>query len=203
MISSGDLRQVRKSIPPARRNRDPTPLRHGVIAEVSVCLAGLLNLEDNMESCRPRRSLVVLPRLVALGLVALGLVVLGLAALGLAALAPPVPRALAQTFPFGAELMLDVNPMRGSKKVPILDIGARGAAEIELWCNSVKAQLIIAANTITIVTGEMSARQCAPERARADDELLAALNQVTNWRMEKSALVLIGGTTLRFRVQTN
>jgi heat shock protein HslJ len=67
----------------------------------------------------------------------------------------------------------------------------------------VKAQLIVAGNTITIITGEMSARQCPPDRARADDELLAGLNQATNWRMENSALVFTGGKTLRFRVQTN
>jgi heat shock protein HslJ len=113
------------------------------------------------------------------------------------------PGAFAQSFPFGSELRLDVDPMRGSKKIPVLDIGENGAAEIELWCNSVKAQLVVAANTITIITGELSARQCPPERARADDELVAALNQATNWRMENSALVFTGGRTLRFRVQTN
>jgi heat shock protein HslJ len=111
--------------------------------------------------------------------------------------------AFAQSFPFGSELRLDASPMRGSKKIPVLDIGDNGAAEIELWCNSVKAQLVVAANTVTIITGEMSARQCPPDRARADDELVAALNQATNWRMENSALVFTGGKTLRFLVQTN
>ncbi len=126
------------------------------------------------------------------------------AALGLAALsALGATAARAEPFPYGQELMLDVDPMRGSKKVPILDIGANGTAEIELWCNNVAAQLVVAADTITIITGEMSARQCAPDRARADEDLVAALNQVTNWRMENFALVLTGGRTLRFRVQTN
>jgi heat shock protein HslJ len=111
--------------------------------------------------------------------------------------------ALAQAFPFGTELVLDANPMRGSKKIPVLDIGQDGSADIGLWCNTVKARLVVAANTITIITGEMSARQCPPERAHADDELLAALNDVTSWRMEHEALVFTGGRTLRFRVQTN
>src|SRR5262245_444878 len=111
--------------------------------------------------------------------------------------------ALAQPFPFGSELVLDADPMRGSKKIPVLDISENGAAGIELWCNSVKAQLVVAADTITIITGEMSARQCPPDRSRADDELLTALNEVTHWRMENSALVFTGGKTLRFRVQTN
>ncbi len=113
------------------------------------------------------------------------------------------PRALAEPFPFGSELVLDANPMRGSKKIPVVDIGQNGAAEIDLWCNSVKAQLVVAADTITIITGEMSSRQCPPDRARADDDLLTALNQATNWRMEDSALVFTGGKTLRFLRQTN
>jgi heat shock protein HslJ len=113
------------------------------------------------------------------------------------------PHALAQSFPFGSELVLDANPMRGSKKLPVLDIGQNGSADIELWCNSVKAQLVVAANTITIITGKMSSRQCPPDHARADDELLTALNQATNWRMEDSALVFTGGKTLRFLMQTN
>ena len=125
-----------------------------------------------------------------------------LAALGLAICVGPMP-AHAQGFPFGHELLLDASPMRGSKKVPMLDIGDAGTAEIELWCNSVKAQLVIAGATITIITGETSARQCAPDRARADDDLLAALNGVTNWRMERSALVLTGSRTLRFRPASN
>jgi heat shock protein HslJ len=126
-----------------------------------------------------------------------------LAVLGLAALAGPVP-VHADEFPFGQhELLLDAAPMRGSKKVPILDIGDAGTAEIELWCNSVKAQLVVAGDTITIITGEASGRQCAPDRARAEEELLAALTDVTNWRMERSALVLVGSRTLRFRVPTN
>jgi heat shock protein HslJ len=125
------------------------------------------------------------------------------AAIGGAILGHLGPNALAQSFPFGSELVLDADPMRGSKKIPVLDIRENSTAEIDLWCNSVKGQLIVAGNTITIITGEMSARQCPPDRARADDELLAGLNQATNWRMENAALVFTGGKTLRFRVQTN
>jgi heat shock protein HslJ len=126
-----------------------------------------------------------------------------LAALIAAALPPPA-KAQAEAFPFGRELLLDVAPLRGSKKVPILDIGDGGSAEIELWCNAVKAQLIVAGDTVTIITGAASTRQCPPDRARADEELVAALTEITNWKMERSALVLTGGSrTLRFRTQTN
>jgi hypothetical protein len=115
-------------------------------------------------------------------------------------LAAPMP-VQADAFPFGREFVLDASPMRGSKKVPILDIGDAGAAEIDLWCNSVKAQLVVAGDTI--ITGETSARQCAPDRARADEDLLAALNDITKWRMDRAALVLTGSRTLRFRLQSN
>ena len=109
----------------------------------------------------------------------------------------------AQSFPYGRELRLDADPMRGSKKVPILDIGDDGNAEIELWCSSVRAQLIVAAGTITIIAGPRSPRQCGPDLGRADDDLLAALSEVTAWRMDSAALVLTGGRMLRFVVQTN
>ena len=125
-------------------------------------------------------------------------------ALGTAATALQAPAVAAQgEFPFGTELMLDVKPMKGSKRVPMLDIDQKGLAEIDLWCNSVKGQMIVAGDTITILTGEKTARTCPPERAQADDEVLGALNEVTNWRREGDILVLTGTRTLRFRLQTN
>lgn len=106
-------------------------------------------------------------------------------------------------FPFGSELMLDVKPMKGSKRVPMLEIDQKGLAAIDLWCNSVKGQLVVAGDTITIITGEKTERTCPPERAQADDEVLGALNEVTSWKREGDILVLIGTRTLRFRLQTN
>jgi heat shock protein HslJ len=108
-----------------------------------------------------------------------------------------------QPFPYGRELRLDVDRMRGTRKIPVLDIGTDGTADIELWCNNVKAQLVVAANTITIITGASSSRQCGPDLLRADDDLLTALSQATLWRMDDAALTLTGGRTLRFVVQTN
>jgi heat shock protein HslJ len=125
-------------------------------------------------------------------------------ALGIAATAMLAPAVAAQSqFPFGSELMLDVKPMKGSKRVPMLDIDQKGLAEIDLWCNSVKGQLVVAGDTITIITGEKTERACPPERAQADDEVLGALNEVTSWRREGDILVLIGTRTMRFRLQTN
>ena len=57
------------------------------------------------------------------------------------------------TFPFDSELLLDVKPMKGSKRVPILGIGPKGETAIDLWCNSVEAQIVVIESTITIMTG--------------------------------------------------
>lgn len=112
-------------------------------------------------------------------------------------------RAVEQGFPFGRELLLDAAPMKGSKRVPMLEIDEKGIADIDLWCSSVKGQMVVAGDTITILTGNKTDRSCPPERAQADDEVLSALNQVTNWRREGDTLILIGGRTMRFRLQTN
>jgi heat shock protein HslJ len=106
-------------------------------------------------------------------------------------------------FPFGRELLLDAPPMKGSKRVPSLDIAENGLADIELWCSSVKGQLVVAGDTITILTGAKTERSCTPERARGDDDVLAGLTEVTNWRREGEFLVLTGARTMRFRLQTN
>jgi heat shock protein HslJ len=106
-------------------------------------------------------------------------------------------------FPYNSELMMDAKPMRGSKRVPMLVIGAQGEATIEGWCSRVKAQLVVAADTVTILTGSKTEEQCAPERARADADLLAVLTEVTHWRRDADVLTLHGPKTLRFRTMTN
>ena len=107
------------------------------------------------------------------------------------------------SFPFNRELLLDTQPMKGSKRVPSLDIRGNGAAEFDLWCNTVRSQLVVAGDTITIVTGPKTERPCPPERVRDDEEMLAALTEVTNWRREGDMLILTGPRTIRFRLQTN
>ena len=107
-------------------------------------------------------------------------------------------------FPYNSELIMDAKPMRGSKRVPMLVIGAQGETTIEGWCNNVKAQLVVAADTVTILTGASTEQQCPAERMRADEELMAALMEITHWRREGDVLTLRGGKTpLRFRPLTN
>ena len=106
-------------------------------------------------------------------------------------------------FPLDSELILDVAPMRGSKRVPNMDVAANGAIALEMWCNRVEGQIVIAADTVTVLTGPATDRQCSPEQQRGDEELLAALSQVANWRRDGSMLLLVGPRTLRFRIPTN
>lgn len=108
-----------------------------------------------------------------------------------------------QGFPFDSELLLDARPMPGSKRIPNMDVGANGTIALEMWCNRVEGQVIVAGDTITVLTGETTNRPCPPERARGDAELLSALTEVTGWRRQGSTVMLIGPKTLRFRLATN
>jgi heat shock protein HslJ len=106
-------------------------------------------------------------------------------------------------FPFDGELILDARPMPGSKRIPSMDIDAKGAIVLETWCNRVDGQVVVAGDTITVMTGPPTDRSCTPDRARGDAALLDALNAVTNWRREGDLVRLVGPKTLRFRVPTN
>ncbi len=106
-------------------------------------------------------------------------------------------------FPFDGELILDVRAMPGSKRIPNMDISADGAIVLEMWCNRVDGQVVVAGNTITVMTGQPTERACPPERVQADNALIEELNGVTAWRREGDFVVLVGPKTLRFRVPTN
>ena|SRR5712671_5460739 len=106
-------------------------------------------------------------------------------------------------FPFDSELRLDAKPMKGSKRVPIIGIGPRGEATMDLWCNSVEGQFVVADSTITVLTGTKTDRQCDAARMRGDDDLLEALLQATSWSRDGDVITLRGAKTLRFRQPTN
>lgn len=108
-----------------------------------------------------------------------------------------------RSFPFDRELMLDVAPMPGSKRVPIIEIDANGAASIDLWCASLRGQASVGEDSISIVPGPIQPAQCAADRQSGDENLLAALAQVTNWKRIGDVIELRGATTLRFRLMTN
>ena len=106
-------------------------------------------------------------------------------------------------FPFEMQMQLDVNRMPGSKRIPNLDIGEAGEVVIELWCKGGKGQFSVAGNTVIFVAGAMESRSCPPDRAQADDELLAALTAVATWKRQDDLVTFMGAKTLRFRINTN
>ena len=116
---------------------------------------------------------------------------------------PGLACAADSAFPFGTGLMLDVEPLYGSKRIPMIEIQDDGTAAIDLWCASVHAAATVGENSITIVAEPAEPAQCTPDRQSGDERLLAALSQVTNWRRDGDVIELIGPTTLRFRAMTN
>lgn len=125
-----------------------------------------------------------------------------------------IPAGAAEPFPFGTELMLDVSPMHGSKRVPMLEIEDDGAVTIDLWCTSLRGRATISDDSITIVPGQPASLvpgqpaadpqgQCDPERQASDAAIVAVLSQVTKWRRSGDFVELSGPTTLRYRLMTN
>jgi heat shock protein HslJ len=133
-------------------------------------------------------------------------VVCGALAAGLLILAPTLGYA-AEAFPFDQELVLDAEPMRPAKRMPVLNVEPNGNAKIDLWCKTVVAHVELSDAGVKIESEPlpealpemMGNGQCSPERMQADQDLLAALTQVTEWRLQGSALVLGGPTPLKFR----
>jgi len=106
-------------------------------------------------------------------------------------------------FPFGMEMTLDATPQRGSKRVPDLDIGDNGEVALELWCKGGKGQFSVAGDTVIFVAGQMEDRSCPPDKAQADDDLVAALTEAINWRRQGDSVSFIGARTLKFHINTN
>ena len=126
------------------------------------------------------------------------------AAMLLLAAAPTPGHAQADNgFPFGTEMQLDVGRQPGSKRIPNLEIGDAGEVVLELWCKGGKGQFSVAGNTVIFVAGAMQNRSCPPDRAQADDELIAALTEAGTWKRQDDLVSFVGAKTLRFRINTN
>jgi hypothetical protein len=109
----------------------------------------------------------------------------------------------AEDFPFGMGLTLDAAPMRGSKRVPSLEIGDSGEVQLDLWCKSATGQLSVAGDSVVFVPGPVKDNSCPADRATADDNLLATLSEVTGWKREGDWLTFTGPKPLRFQLLTN
>src|SRR6478609_1500008 len=86
------------------------------------------------------------------------------------------------SFPYGLDLLLDAQPMKGSKRVPIVEIDEDGTAIIDLWCDRVEGRAQVSGDTITIVPTSRAGANCPADRAQADDDMIDVLQQVTGWR---------------------
>jgi len=114
--------------------------------------------------------------------------------------APPLD---AGDFPFGMGLTLDAAPMRGSKRVPSIEIGDSGEVQFVLWCKSATGQLSVAGDSVVFVPGPVQDNDCPADRAAADDNLIAALSEATGWKRQGDSLTFTGPRPLRFLLLTN
>jgi hypothetical protein len=128
------------------------------------------------------------------------------AALGLtvtAAALACIPARAEDGFPFGFEMTLEAARQPGSKRLPTLEIGERGEAVLELWCKAGTGQFSVAGNTVGFVPAPLQDRGCPPDRARADDELIAVLTEAATWKREGDLVSFVGPKALHFRINTN
>src|SRR3954454_3579701 len=114
-----------------------------------------------------------------------------------------IPARAEDGFPFGLEMTLDVARQPGSKRLPTLEIGDSGETRLELWCKGGKGQFSVAGSTVIFVAGSMDERDCPAARAQLDDDLLATLGTVTNWKRQGDAITFIGPKPLKFLLNTN
>jgi hypothetical protein len=110
---------------------------------------------------------------------------------------------MAGDFPFGTGLTLDASPMRGSKRVPSIEIGNNGEVQLDLWCKSATGQLSVAGDSVVFVPGQVKDNSCPADRAAADDNLIAALSEATGWKRQGDWLTFTGPHPLRFQMLTN
>lgn len=126
----------------------------------------------------------------------------------------PASARAADEFPYDRVLLLDVAPMRPLKRVPILTVQENGSATVELWCRTARARVEVTDAAIRIETAPlsealpqyMSAGQCSDDRVRADNEVLEALTQATEWRRRGDGIELGGpnaGKPMRFRASSH
>jgi META domain len=118
-----------------------------------------------------------------------------------AAIAPAL--ATETVFPFGSELMLDGKTARGHKRLPTIAIEQDGAAAIDLWCGSVRAQASVGSGTIAFTSVTRDNGQCDAERIAGDDDLLDTLLHMTNWKRRGDVVEFSGAATLRYHLMTN
>jgi hypothetical protein len=125
--------------------------------------------------------------------------VLAAAAVVFAAAAPVA----AQSFPYDQEMLLEVKPLPGSRRVPMIEVHPDGKASVDMWCHSAVAQITITGNDVKIEFVSAKPENCTPERIELDQALAKAMLEITQWRRKNDIVEFVGPTSFRFRISTH
>jgi META domain len=109
----------------------------------------------------------------------------------------------AQSFPYDQEMLLEVKPLPGSRRVPMMEVHPDGKASVDLWCHSAVATIAITGREVKFDFVSAKPENCTPERIELDQKMAKALLEVTSWRRQNDIVEFIGPTTFRFRISTH
>ena len=109
----------------------------------------------------------------------------------------------AQSFPYDQEMLLEVRPLPGSRRVPMMEIQSNGRASVDLWCHSAVAEIAVSGSDIKFNFVSAKPENCTPERIELDQKMAKDLLEVTTWRRKNDIVEFIGPTTFRFRISTH
>jgi len=127
------------------------------------------------------------------------------------ALVLPFCAQAADEFPFDRELVMEAKRIGVSKRLPMLTVEPNGKAVIDLWCKTVPGRIDLEGGSFKIEAAPLPEElpsmvgpgQCTPERMQADQDLLAALAQVTEWQVKGDSVTLTGPTVFRFHASSH
>ena len=111
--------------------------------------------------------------------------------------------ASAQSFPYDQEMLLEVKPLPGSRRVPMMEVHPDGKATVDMWCHSAVAEIAVSGDEIKFTFVSAKPENCTPERIELDQAMAKALLEITNWRQQKDIVEFIGPTSFRFRLSTH
>ena len=114
-----------------------------------------------------------------------------------------MPPASAQGFPFDQEMLLEVKPLPGSRRVPMMEVHPDGKATVDMWCHSAVAEIALTGNEVKFTFVSAKPENCTPERIELDQAMAKALLEVTGWRRQNDIVEFIGPTSFRFRLSTH
>jgi hypothetical protein len=100
-------------------------------------------------------------------------------------------------------MLLEVRPLPGSRRVPMMEIQTSGRASVDLWCHSAVAEIAVSGSEIKINFVSAKPENCTPERIELDQKMAKALLEVTSWRRTNDIVEFVGPMTFRFRISTH